>query len=95
MLLERFKNPHAIRFVRLVSRRAERRRRSLRDALQQVAAQFLERNELIFDNPAHAVARAQKLIDVPGAADFLDHADERLIDHRSRASRLPDHRVAF
>ena len=50
------------------------------------------------DQPAHAVAHAENVLDLAACAEArlqaLDHARERLIDDRRRPAGLADHRIA-
>ena len=66
-----------------------------RDAFEQVVGGVVERDELLLDDPAHAVAGAEDAIDVAALAEFLHDADERLVDDGSGSAGLSDDCVAF
>jgi len=85
----------AVGLVRLVARRAERRRWRGGDAFQKIVGNVVELDEFIVDDAADAVAGAQELIDQAVLLDLADDADKRLIDDRSGPARLTDDGVSF
>jgi hypothetical protein len=97
VLLERREDPLAVRLVRLVASGAERRGGRLGDPAEQLVGGGLEVDEVLVDDPPHAVAAAEELVDEAGAGllRLLDDADEGLVDDGRRPAGLADDGVAF
>ena len=95
VLAERLEDLLAVFLVRLVARGAQGRGGRAGDDLQHLGRLALQVDEVVVDHAAHAVARAEQLLDLRVLLDLLDHADQRLVDDHRRPARLPDDRVAL
>ena len=76
--------------VRLVARRAERRGGSGRDRLQIGDRLLAEVDEVVVDDPAHAMKRAVDVGHAGKPPRLERHADQRLVDDRRRTAALGD-----
>jgi hypothetical protein len=85
----------AVRLVRLVARRPEGGGGGAGDALEQIFGHVVERDEVLAQDPLHAVAGAEQVTDVLRRLRRLDHADERLVDDRRRPAGLTDDGVGW